>query len=214
MFPLRSENDVLNMINKISRRTPTDMRYVAFIMENHEKIFKYNSPTVIYQLWMLAKKDFSATIALLGAGYNMLPTYTGMQYDSLIRLAYQATCKQMCLGLKKVNMMLIFIQLLSKTMALNIETHQGSLVISTNLKETKLMAMAEVFPLASLSIFKNELIQILNDSKKLNDYHLATLPCKNEELDDLISITKIAKQRGFEKVRINSLEKSEKSHLM
>ena len=210
MFPLRSENDVLNMINKISRRTPTDMRYVAFVMENHDKIFKYNSPTVIYQLWMLAKKDFSATIALLGAGYNMLPTYTGMQYDSLIRLAYQATCKQMCLGLKKVNMMLIFIQLLSKTMALNIETHQGSLVISTNLKETKLMAMAEVFPLASLSIFKNELIQILNDSKKLNDYHLATVPCKNEQLDDLISITKIAKQRGFEKVRINSLEKSEK----
>ena len=96
-------------------------------------------------------------------------------------------------------------------MALNIENHQESLVISTNLKETKLVATAEVFPLASLAIFKNELIQILNDSKKLNDYHLATLPCKNKELDDLISVTKIAKQRSFEKVRINSLEKSGKN---
>ena len=211
MFPLRSENDVLNMINKIGRRTPTDMRYVAFVMENHGKIFKYNSPAVIYQLWMLAKKDFSATIALLGAGYNILPTYTGMQYDSLIRLAYQATCKQMCQGLKKVNIMLILIQLFSTTMALNIETHQESVVISSNLKETKLIATAEVFPLTSLAIFKNELIKILNDSKKLSDYHLATLPCKNEDLDDLISILKIAKQRRFERVRINSMEKDEKN---
>ena len=211
MYPTDTESDILELLTSISENGPNSMNKVNVIVNDISKICEMATSKIRLAFWKAAKMDNSSTLRVLGAAINWLPVFPCLPVNRMISLAYKSKANVVFDGLAKVMLVLL---LIGNSHGLKVEQTDSRLIISSQIKDSELIATTETFILSPINIFQTELEMAINHSKILNTYRLSSKVCEHESQDDILNITKILKSGNFNKIRVNSFEKYEKKNFV
>ena len=214
MFPIQNEGSVVRMLARISRfKSPTHIRAaLEFIEDNAAAIFQYKTNEVRYWLNQIALRDKTVKLRLMASGLDLLPPAENLQFGHLLALSYFTKSSECLAGIKKVSGLFILINLAICHVAAfetKIENHQ--LIISSNIRNAKILATSENYPITAFTLFEKELTTLLKASAELGNYKLSAQRCASEQPDDLKRVLELARIKNFRKIRLNTAEQFDKN---
>ena len=168
MFPIENEASVIKMLARISRlKNPVHMQTaIEFIEENATAVFQYKSNDVKYWLNQIAMRDKTVKLRLIASGLDLLPSAENMQFQHLVSLAYFTKSQECLAGIKKVSLFCLLLMNLTVYHAAAFETkvNNHQLVVSSSIRNAKILATSEVYPISAFTVFEKELTSLLKSS--------------------------------------------------
>ena len=209
MFPIQNEGSVVQMLARISRfKSPTHIRAaLEFIEDNAAAIFQYKTNEVRYWLNQIALRDKTVKLRLMASGLDLLPPAENLQFGHLLALSYFTKSTECLAGIRKVSGLFILLSLVVCHVAAfetKIDNHQ--LIISSNIRNAKILATSENYPITAFKLFEKELTTLLKSSAELGNYKLSAQRCNSEQPDDLGRVLELARIKNFRKIRLNTVE--------
>ena len=213
MYNIESDHLVLTMLESIAEQETVDKKILQFILENEDRIFSVVKNELckakfISIYWKVAKADSSGQLRSLGVGYSILPLMPGACYEKALAQAISLGSGKQAVGLWKV--ILLLLCCFGKTLNDNtLETviNEQNLVIRNQVPSSQIAEVTEIFSLAPLYVFLNQVEKTISEVGYYNRYELSKTPCiKKEKPNDILSVLSLAKNEKLSMVRLNSIE--------
>lgn len=214
MYNIETEHQVLCMMENLVEQQYVNTAVVDFIVQNEEKIFSVLNmveckPKFVTLFWRIAKADGTGQLRSLGIGYDILPLMPGTCYTKAVGQALKLGSIRLGKGLWKVIFMFfcLFGITSSNNTLLEVVNSGKNLIIRNQVPSAQLAEVTEIFSLAPLYVFINQVENAIEEVGFLNRYELSKTGClENEQPDDILSVVKIAKRDQMSMVRMNSVE--------
>ena len=216
MHDLSSQLGISNMLQSMIDQEVLPNDSVEYIIENEEQIFRDFSMKSKTLLWNLTKKDRTGRLKVLGIGYDIFPAMFGTNLSLLLPMCYRDGPKKLKAGVLKVFILCFFLFSCQFCFVHGnmVEEDENFIYITSHLKSSQLISTTEIFNLAPLKIFENEVSSALNHSSILDEYSISKKGCKDTEADDLIEIMSLGNINKSRRYRLNHIEKDDKKDFM